>query len=504
MSGTNPQKRPADKNEDEESAKRRKEKLDRFAELLDSVSKPQGNDNRGRSQTRSGGGHGGRGGSQGGIFHRNDNVQDETQSLVPMPTPDGTLGSGMSRANSLFSLPSSRPLDRATTGHLGNRSRDLSALGSNDGASFTGNGLVSYGATQGLAQRVAPAPIRSLLLEHMRRDRLTQTQSNQGQGQPGDQRTGRGQGQPGDQQTEPASTNPPETSWKDAPKLPRGSQGRARGVTQKKATTPLTTELEGSLGQQDDRWGENLTKAWSELRQAQLWDSQGYVTNIFAVFVPLTVARLSGMDILNGLAELTLEKAGGLEDIRLQSKQLERSYVEICIQVAKGKENRTNLLEVWLMLVQWATTLWMGSPIPLTTWARVWFSKTFPPMTTDSDPVIIFLDSENARENATNHNVYEVRRWTKHYNDMARMRRTSYDSMCRLSESQAHEIKDVIKKQINTSDRVQNVRQRGRYFHFGITAIDLLLVTGKEIWSDSVANTLARDLGYELTITGSV
>lgn len=65
-------------------------------------------------------------------------------------------------------------------------------------------------------------------------------------------------------------------------------------------------------------------------------------------------------------------------------------------------------------------------------------------------------------------------------------------------------MKDVIKKQINISDRVQNVRQRGRYFHFGITAIDLLLVTGKELWGDSVANTLARDLGYELTITGSL
>ncbi|CAI6094142.1 unnamed protein product, partial [Clonostachys chloroleuca] len=205
-------------------------------------------------------------------------------------------------------------------------SNDLTSV-----ANFTGNGLVPYNATQGLAQRLVQAQDQSLLVQQAYAPGLIQGQSNELSSQPGNQRT------------RPVSTNPPDKSWQDAPRLPRGSQARARGATPKKASTPLTTKLEGSLGQQHDRWSENLTKAWSELRQAQLWDGQGYVSSIFAVFVPLTVARLPGMDILNGLAELTLEKAGGLEDIRLQSKQLERSCVEICVQVAKGKENRTNL-----------------------------------------------------------------------------------------------------------------------------------------------------------------
>ncbi|KAK7210592.1 hypothetical protein V2G26_017770 [Clonostachys chloroleuca] len=417
MSGPNPSKRPNDNN-DEESSKRRKENLEEFERL---VAQSQEDENRGRSQTRSSGGYGG---SRGGKFHRNENVQGDTQSLahLPTPTPVGTLGLGIPGANPLFqqtaiNLSNSNLLNRLNMAGLVNAYIDMSPPVSNDltsVANFTGNGLVPYNATQGLAQRLVQAQDQSLLVQQAYAPGLIQGQSNQLSSQPGNQRT------------RPVSTNPPDKSWQDAPRLPRGSQARARGATPKKASTPLTTKLEGSLGQQHDRWSENLTKAWSELRQAQLWDGQGYVSSIFAVFVPLIVARLPGMDILNGLAELTLEKAGGLEDIRLQSKQLERSCVEICVQVAKGKENRTNLLEVWLMLVQWATTLWMGSPIPLTTWTRVWFSKAFPPMTTDSDHVIIFLDSEKAREHAATHKVHEVRQWTKHYNDMANSRRTLY------------------------------------------------------------------------------
>ncbi|CAG9991309.1 unnamed protein product [Clonostachys byssicola] len=151
MSGINPLKRPYDNDAEELSKmlKRVKEMEREAAQLLEDA-QLQGDENRGRSQPRSSGGHGDREGSRGGICHLNGNVQDDTQSLVPMPTPDGTLGSGMSRVISLSSLPSGRSLDRATTGNLGNGYIDLSTPGSNDRvASFTGNGFVPYSATQG-------------------------------------------------------------------------------------------------------------------------------------------------------------------------------------------------------------------------------------------------------------------------------------------------------------------------------------------------------------------
>ncbi|CAH0036842.1 unnamed protein product [Clonostachys solani] len=222
MSGTNPSKRPND-NDDEESAKRRKEKLEEFELLCSRLPKPQGND-RGRSQTRSTGGHGG---SLSGNFHQNENVQDDTQSLVPAPTPGGTLGFGMFGANSLFpqtaiGMSDGSLLSRLSMARLGNGYIDISTLGSNDLASvanFTGNGLVPYSATQGLAQRVAQAQDQSILMQHCYQQGLIQGQSNQVPVQAENQRT------------QWVSTNPPEKSWSGAPRLPKGSKARAKEPT---------------------------------------------------------------------------------------------------------------------------------------------------------------------------------------------------------------------------------------------------------------------------------